>query len=76
MLSTGIIRKKSHKGYSRKLKVELSIDDRNLGGVPDWGTIYRMISEKLTYEDLHQDHESYGHCPRPSSAKEGILEQP
>lgn len=36
----------------RKLKAELWIDDRNLGGLPDWGTIYRMIQEKLTYNDL------------------------
>lgn len=39
-------------GYSRKLKVDMFIDDRNLGGLPDWGTIYRMISEKKTYEDI------------------------
>lgn len=26
--------------YSRKLKADLFIDDRNLGGLPDWGTIY------------------------------------
>ena len=29
--------------FSRKLKVDLFIDDRNIGGLPDWGTIYRMI---------------------------------
>lgn len=28
---------------SRKLKADLFIDDRNLGGLPDWGVIYRMI---------------------------------
>lgn len=28
----------------RKLGVDLFIDDRNLGGLPDWGIIYRMIS--------------------------------
>lgn len=38
--------------HSRKLKVDLFIDDRNVGGLPDWGTIYRMINEKKTYEDL------------------------
>ncbi|MFV0472100.1 MAG: BT0820 family HAD-type phosphatase [Paludibacteraceae bacterium] len=27
----------------RKLNAELFIDDRNLGGLPDWGIIYRMI---------------------------------
>ncbi len=28
----------------RKLKADLFIDDRNLGGLPDWGIIYQMIS--------------------------------
>ena len=27
----------------RKLNAELFIDDRNLGGLPDWGVIYRMV---------------------------------
>ncbi len=30
-------------GFSRKLKADLFIDDRNLGGIPDWGTIYEMV---------------------------------
>ena len=33
---------KSHNGFSRKLKADLFIDDRNLGGLPDWGTSYQM----------------------------------
>jgi hypothetical protein len=28
------------------------IDDRNLGGLPDWGTIYHMIHENKTYEEV------------------------
>ena len=44
--------------YSRKLKVDLWIDDRNLGGLPDWGTIYEMVHNKLTYEDLMHRYES------------------
>ncbi|MDR2841161.1 MAG: hypothetical protein LBV75_07910 [Paludibacter sp.] len=28
---------------TRKLDVDLFIDDRNLGGLPDWGVIYQMI---------------------------------
>ena len=27
----------------RKLVADLWIDDRNLGGIPDWGVIYQMI---------------------------------
>lgn len=44
------IEKNAH--FTRKLKVDLFIDDRNLGGLPDWGTIYRMISEKKSWSDL------------------------
>ena len=29
----------------RKLTADLFIDDRNLGGIPDWGVIYQMIHE-------------------------------
>jgi len=28
---------------SRKLGVDMFIDDRNLGGLPDWGTIYNAV---------------------------------
>ncbi len=42
--------------FSRKLKVDIWIDDRNVGGLPDWGTIYRIITEHKTYEDIiHED---------------------
>lgn len=45
----------THQGFSRKIKADIFIDDRNLGGLPDWGNIYRMIREKLTYEELYQN---------------------
>ena len=38
--------------FSRKLKVEMFIDDRNLGGLPDWGTIYQMIKNHTTWESM------------------------
>lgn len=44
--------------FSRKLKADLWIDDRNLGGLPDWGTIYEMVHNKLSYEDLMRRYES------------------
>ena len=28
----------------RKLKADVFIDDRNLGGLPDWGVMYQMIA--------------------------------
>lgn len=47
--------KDSHNHFSRKLKADLFIDDRNLGGLPDWGVIYRMVSERLSYEDIYSE---------------------
>ena len=38
--------------FTRKLKVDLWIDDRNIGGLPDWGTIYQMIHDNKTYEEV------------------------
>jgi hydroxymethylpyrimidine pyrophosphatase-like HAD family hydrolase len=29
--------------YSRKICADIYIDDRNVGGLPEWGQIYRMI---------------------------------
>ena len=40
------------KNYSRKIKVGMFIDDRNVGGLPDWGVIYRMIKENKTYREI------------------------
>ena len=40
------------RNFSRKLKVEMFIDDRNIGGLPDWGVIYKMITEKKSYRDI------------------------
>ena len=63
MLSIVIIPKKSssnypeenknHENFSRKLKADLFIDDRNLGGLPDWGLIYQMIKERKTFRDIY-----------------------
>jgi len=39
----------------RKLGVELFIDDRNLGGLPDWGIIYRMISSGNPLSPISSD---------------------
>lgn len=49
--------KDKNRHFSRKLKADLFIDDRNLGGLPDWGTIYKMVSNRLSYEDLLDSYE-------------------
>lgn len=35
-----------NKGFSRKLKADLFIDDRNFGGLPSWSNIYHVIKEQ------------------------------
>ena len=45
--------------FSRKLKADVFIDDRNLGELPDWGTIYRMITHHKTWNHLITE-ASYG----------------
>lgn len=39
-------------GYC-KIDAELFIDDRNMGGLPDWGEIYKMITEGKSWEDIY-----------------------
>jgi hypothetical protein len=38
--------------FSRKIKADVFIDDCNLGGLPDWGTMYRMISHHKSWNDI------------------------
>jgi len=38
--------------FSRKIKADVFIDDRNIGGLPDWGMIYQMIHENITIDGL------------------------
>lgn len=46
---------------TRKLNAELFIDDRNLGGLPDWGVIYQMIKTGKHLEapsnEIHNEYE-------------------
>ena len=43
---------KNHENFSRKLKADLFIDDRNVGGLFDWNSIYRIIHYRLKLADL------------------------
>lgn len=49
-----------HDNFSRKLKADLFIDDRNVGGLPDWGLIYRMVTERKSYrEALYENNDAH-----------------
>jgi len=55
--------------FSRKLKADVFIDDRNLGGLPDWGTIYEMLTHKKTWTQLIEEAEERPHDSTPPKRK-------
>jgi hypothetical protein len=58
--------------FSRKLKVDLFIDDRTVGGLPDWGTIYQMIHDRKTLEQILLE-ELQSEPPKPKSFWQRLL---
>lgn len=61
--------KENNNHFSRKLKVDMWIDDRNVGGLPDWGTIYRLISEGKTLQELLISENDLSYTPQKSKRK-------
>ena len=62
--------RKEHETFSRKLKADLFIDDRNIGGLPDWGTIYQMVRDRSTWEEvLAQRNSSFEQTEAPKRKK-------
>ena len=53
--------------FSRKLKADYFIDDRNIGGLPDWGQIYQIISQGKSYRTIIK--ESMGANQEPPKKK-------
>lgn len=57
----------AHQGvanFTRKIKADIFIDDRNIGGIPDWGVIYQLISRHLTYDQyLNEEQHSLTSTP-------------
>lgn len=39
-------------GYTRKILADYYIDDRNIGGLPDWETIYELVTSGKTLGEL------------------------
>jgi len=51
-------------GQPRKLKADLFIDDRNLGGLPDWGVMYRMITTETHFKPISAQIQSEYKMPK------------
>ncbi len=56
---------------SRKVVADLYIDDRNLGGMPDWGVIYRMVKFGETLPEALQG--THGDTPKKRSGLRALL---
>ncbi|MDT3387571.1 MAG: hypothetical protein LIR46_07425 [Bacteroidota bacterium] len=46
--------------FSRKIKADYFIDDRGIGGLPDWGQIYHIIHDHKSFAQIIT--ESIGHA--------------
>jgi len=53
----------------RKLQADIFIDDRNLGGLPDWGVIYRMIRSGKHFDPITNEIQSEYQLPKKSFLK-------
>lgn len=53
----------------RKLTADLFIDDRNLGGLPDWSKIYQMISSGRPFSQPKAELNGLHPTGRPSRQK-------
>ncbi|MCS2477931.1 BT0820 family HAD-type phosphatase [Bacteroides faecis] len=57
---------KTYSAPCRKLKADLFIDDRNVGGLPDWGEIYEMVSNGWSSRDYFSSRYSPGESEKRS----------
>jgi hypothetical protein len=59
------------KGDVRKLAADIYIDDRNIGGLPDWGIIYKIIKSG---SNTIQDFDFMMDSDRPSIKKNWMIQ--
>jgi len=50
----------------RKLGVDMFIDDRNVGGLPDWGVIYQVIHDGISFAEYYRRMLNAQPEPKPS----------
>lgn len=66
--SSDMFEEAKDKNISCKLNADIFIDDRNIGGLPDWPTIYKIIKEGKTYRQIlrHKFNEEMAEQEPPS----------
>lgn len=50
--SSDMFKEAKSRNISCKLNADIFIDDRNVGGLPDWASIYKIITRGCTYRQL------------------------
>lgn len=63
----------ANRHFSRKIKADVFIDDRNVGGLPDWGQIYQIIHNHMTLEELYQEDADVYSDEREKNKKKGLF---
>ncbi|WP_313382282.1 BT0820 family HAD-type phosphatase [Proteiniphilum saccharofermentans] len=58
---------------SRKLSADLFIDDRNLGGLPDWGVIYNAVKATASGGNAIQIMAGQSAMPEPKKKKRWLF---
>jgi len=69
----------SGSGVSRKLIADVYIDDKNIGGLPDWSEIYMIVSSQSNKEAelakmLSNGHHRHVHHRKRKGSLSGLLE--
>lgn len=59
--------------YHRKLDADMFIDDKNLGGLPDWGVIYNAVKVALDGGDALQTMASGSAMPESKKKRRWFL---
>jgi hypothetical protein len=59
--------------YHRKLDADMFIDDKNLGGLPDWGVIYNAVKVALDGGDVLQTMASGSAMPESKKKRRWFL---
>lgn len=58
---------------SRKLSADLFIDDRNLGGIPDWGVIYNAVKATAAGQNAMKIMAGQSSMPEPPKKKRWLF---
>lgn len=57
----------------RKLNADIFIDDRNIGGLPDWGVIYNLVKKNNNLDSFYEYDTEINDIPRLRRKKNFLI---